>query len=196
MDLDAMLHANAFDNICHEHVGYWRDSDFARLVDAHGLGVLDTTRNAVNGGSLRFVVGHGRHPFPTIASDYRYAIQHFARRVESLKSQCLAFLEECRYEGKTVIGYGASTKGNTLLQYYGITPDLLPAIAERSLAKVGKVTAGTHIPIISEAEMRERKPDYLLCLPWHFLEGFVQREANLRAQGTRFVVPLPTFRVV
>jgi NDP-4-keto-2,6-dideoxyhexose 3-C-methyltransferase len=198
MDLDQMLAANAFDNICHEHVGYWSIPDFYRIVDRHSLHIEAMTANTVNGGSLRTIVKHGQESKHKIQPNYRERLTFFRHDLHHLREQCLAFLEDCRYNGKTVLGYGASTKGNTLLQYYGIDSDLLPAIAERNPDKVGKLTAGSHIPIISEVEMREREPDYLLVLPWSqpFLDGFLERERALIAQGTRLVAPLPTFRVI
>lgn len=197
MDFRAMLAANAFDNVCHEHTVYWDLSNFAVLCNAHGLSIETTSRNQINGGSVRVVIRHTKPdsrlyvPLPT--SD---TVQKFGNRVNRLKDETLAFLEECRYNGKQVLGYGASTKGSTLLQYYGITPDLLPAIADRNPDKVGTITAGQHIPVIGEDEMRRAKPDYLFILPWGFLDAFIERERDLRAQGTRFVVPLPDLRVI
>jgi hypothetical protein len=107
----------------------------------------------------------------------------------------LDLLKKIKSEGKTVIGYGASTKGNTLLQFYGITPDLLPAIAERTPEKFGKKCIGTGIPVISEEEGRKRKPDYLFVLPWHFVEAFRKREQALLKAGTQMIVPLPYLQI-
>lgn len=197
MSLEGMLGANAFDNICHEHVGYWDYGQFRDLVNRHGLRIDAQSYNSVNGGSVRNIVKHGSQAV-RYWSSMDESLADFATRIKWLKVQCLDFLRTAKANGKTVLGYGASTKGNTLLQYYGIDTDLLPAIAERNPDKVGKVTAGSHIPIISESEMRERKPDYLLVLPWAqpFLDGFLEREKELIAQGTRLVAPLPTFRVL
>jgi NDP-4-keto-2,6-dideoxyhexose 3-C-methyltransferase len=196
MDLDGMLAANAFDNICHEHVAYWSQTDFACLTGQHGLSITDVSRNTVNGGSIRFIAKHGNSGIRRWRESNRVEFWAFAARVNEFKRQCLDFLQAAKANGKTVLGYGASTKGNTLLQYYGIDSFLLPAIAERNPDKVGKLTAGSHIPVISEEEMRQRKPDYLLVLPWHFIDGFLEREKDLIAQGTRLVAPLPTFRVI
>jgi len=198
MDMEGMLHANAFDNVAHEHTVYWSQSDFDGLVSRHGLHLTEMSRNMVNGGSVRFIVKHGQgrmlkeRPLPS------GSIEEFAFQVQEQKRACIQFLTDCKRDGKTVLGLGASTKGATLLQTFQVTPDLLPAIGERNPDKVGKITAGSHIPIISEQEMRERKPDYLLVFPWAqpFVESFKEREKDLIAQGTRLVVPLPTFRVV
>ncbi len=201
MDLEGMLAANAVDNCCAEHVAYWDFQSFHDIVTNHGLYVSGISRNATNGGSTRTVMRHGKILEDTLSAgaaraSHFNALRAFAQRLPLLKEQCLGFLDAAKANGETVCGYGASTKGNTLLQYYGITTDLLPMIADRNPDKWGKITAGSHIPIISESEMRERKPDYLLVFPWAFLDHFIDREKDLLAQGTRLVVPLPTFRVV
>lgn len=196
MDLQGMLHANAFDNIAHEHTVYWSASNFDDLVSRHDLHIIDMSRNLVNGGSVRFITKHGEGRFLKERPLPVDAISSFRQRIYNQKMQCLNFLRGCKRNGKTILGLGASTKGATLLQYYGLDSDLLPAIGERNPDKVGKITAGSHIPIISEQEMRDRKPDYLLVFPWHFLDNLLEREKDLIAHGTRLVVPLPTFRVV
>lgn len=211
-----MLQQNAFDCVCHEHLCYYSLTVMDSLLAAHDLRIVDVRLNNVNGCSFRLFVAQAgaRLAAPTFDLDvgaYRrrayLALEQsmelltprpyvdFLSRVEREKEHMLAFLRRVRDEGRSVIGYGASTKGNTLLQYYGITPGLLPAIADRSPAKHGKFTAGTGIPIISEQEMRSRRPDYLLALPWHFIPSFLDRERDLVTSGTRFVVPLPEFRI-
>jgi hypothetical protein len=95
-----------------------------------------------------------------------------------------------------VLGYGASTKGNTLLQFYGLGPDLIEGIAERQPQKYGLLTAGSWIPIISEEEMRKQKPDYLFVLPWHFMTEFLDREQTFLKGGGKFIVPLPALQVI
>jgi len=113
-----------------------------------------------------------------------------------LKTSMIDFVQTARAEGKTIYGYGASTKGNTLLQYFGLTNADIVAIAERSPYKFGKKTIGTEIPIISEAEMRSAKPDYLLVLPWHFIDEFVKREREYLEAGGALVVPCPEFKII
>lgn len=199
MDLESMLTQNAVDNICHEHVTYWHEDAFLDILHHHELRAPLTAWNAINGGSIRHIImkdGYYEGDYGTGTFFPLNAFQAFSNRVCRQRDLLMANLELWRRAGKRVLGYGASTKGNTLLQYYGITPDLLPAIAERNPAKVGKITAGQHIPIISEEEMREQKPDYLLILPWAFLDNFLEREKELRSQGTKFIVPLPEFRVL
>ena len=120
----------------------------------------------------------------------------FKKRIDLLKKQTIRWLYEQKKNGKKVIGYGASTKGNVLLQYYGINSDLLPFIAERSVEKHGLFTAGSGIEIISENEMRRMKPDYLFALPWFFINSFIKREEKLIQNGTKFVVPQPTLKIL
>ena len=121
---------------------------------------------------------------------------NFKKNIDSQKSSLLKLLKKIKKQNKLVLGYGASTKGNTLLQYYGINENLLPAIAERQKQKVGLLTVGSWIPIISEKEMRKRKPDYLLVLPWQFIHEFVIREKNFLKRGGKFIVPLPKVKII
>ncbi len=121
--------------------------------------------------------------------------RNFAFRVESLKKQTVQFIEDRIAEGKTVYAAGASTKGNTLLQYYGLGPQHIKGIAERQEKKVGLYTMGTGIPIISEEEMRKASPDYVLLLPWHFFDSIVNREKEMLEKGTKFIMPLPQLKV-
>jgi len=120
----------------------------------------------------------------------------FATWVGRIKEDLVSFIQEQVQRGKTIYIYGASTKGNTLLQYCGLDNSLIIAAAERNPAKWGLVTVGTHIPIISEKEARAAKPDYFLVLPWHFLEEFTEREKNFLLSGGRFIVPMPHFSLI
>jgi hypothetical protein len=212
-----MLQQNAFDNILAEHIEYYSFTVLNNLLKANGLQALDVELNDVNSGSFRVVVSHA-HNRDFKLPDHAMQIGHFRvnslleyekslrlmepapylaffERVMQNKDKILDLLGRIKRENKTVIGYGASTKGNTLLQFCGITPEFMPFIAERSQEKVGKKTIGTGIPIISEEEARRRKPDYLFILPWHFVEGFKKREKELLASGTRMIVPLPNARI-
>jgi NDP-4-keto-2,6-dideoxyhexose 3-C-methyltransferase len=195
-DLRAMLTCNGFDNICHEHLLYLSEIAFTELVARHGLRVDDVSYNNTNGGSVRYIVRHGEQEssLRTWAQGFSDAWEliSFSKQVEQLKRDTLNLLWRLKGEGKLVLGYGASTKGNTLLQYYGIDASLLPAIAERAPEKVGRQTVGSHIPIISEEEMRRLRPDYLFVLPWHFVGAFRKREADFLARGGQFILPLPT----
>jgi SAM-dependent methyltransferase len=215
-----MLEQMAFDNICHEHVYYHSLSSLAILFGDQGFTIIDANVNDVNGGSLRVYIAKDKaNPEIFGTAQLRQVCQYrtdalfdveknvydignpliwdaFAERLEQLKTDVVDFIRKAKSEGKTVYGYGASTKGNTLLQYFGLTADDIVAIAERSPYKWGKKTVGTEIPICSEAEMRAAKPDYLLVLPWHFIDEFVKREAEFLNNGGGLIVPCPEFKVI
>ena len=120
----------------------------------------------------------------------------FQQDIDNLKEQTVSFIKKEVTKGKKVYGYGASTKGNTLLQYFNLDSTLITAIAERSPFKFGLKTIGTNIPIISEEEMRRAKPDYLLVLPWHFINEFIEREQDFLNSGGKFIVPCPNFQII
>jgi 2-polyprenyl-3-methyl-5-hydroxy-6-metoxy-1,4-benzoquinol methylase len=120
----------------------------------------------------------------------------FYHRINELKKQTVSFIKDAKSKGKTVAGYGASSKGNTLLQYFGLDNTLIDFIAERSPYKFGLKTVGTNIPIISEKEMRKRNPDYLLVLPWHFINEFTERESEYLKNGGKLIVPCPQFEII
>jgi NDP-4-keto-2,6-dideoxyhexose 3-C-methyltransferase len=116
--------------------------------------------------------------------------------VNRIREDVVGFVKAQVAKGKTVYVYGASTKGNTLLQYFGLDRTLITAAAERNPDKWGKITVGTHIPIVSEEEARAARPDYFLVLPWHFLEEFRQREKTYLLAGGKFIVPMPHFTLI
>ena len=215
-----MLKQLAFDNICHEHVYYYDLNSIKKLFEGEGFVLRDCTLNDANGGSFRVTfqkADSDENTFATrqirdvcemrVASTLQYEKtnwditseklwKEFGDNIWELKTQVLSFLHKAKEEGKKVYGYGASTKGNTLLQLFEITPDLVTAIAERSPYKFGLQTVGTNIPICSEEEMRAADPDYLLVLPWHFIDEFAKREGDFIAKGGKLVVPCPTFQLI
>ena len=214
-----MVQQMAFDNICHEHVYYHSLTSLLNLFSQHGMMIVDANVNDTNGGSIRVYIAKQKcnpNSFGTAQLRqvclYRTdAILNFERiadisdpkiwetfgtRLLQLKTSMIDFVRTARAEGKTIYGYGASTKGNTLLQYFGLTNQDITAIAERSPYKFGKKTIGTEIPIVSEAEMRAAKPDYLLVLPWHFIDEFVSREQEYLEAGGALVVPCPEFKII
>ena len=215
-----MLKQMAFDNICHEHVYYHSLSSIKKLMEPHGFKIVDCSLNDTNGGSCRIYLqkdiaketSFGTTPLRDVCN-FRvntllsYEEEHmdisdpqvwydFYEKLEKMKKETVDFIRAERAKGKTVYGYGASTKGNTLLQYYGLTTEDITAIAERSPQKFGKFVVGTNIPIISEKEMRNAEPDYLLVLPWHFIKEFVDREADFLNGGGKFIVPCPEFEII
>ncbi len=199
-DLWSMLRANAVDNVCHEHVTYPSRTSMAHLLRRHGLGVDTWSEHAINGGSLRLVVKHAdkaRNQAPARETEHgwRTALREFAAKTEANRHDVLSHLRARKAMGHRVLGIAASTKFSTLAQYYGIGPDLVEAIGERSPEKVGRYTV-TGIPIVSEEEMRDRRPDALLACAWQFADAFKRRESALLAGGTELIVPLPRLEIV
>ena len=217
-----MLQQLAFDNICHEHIYYYGLQSLERLVTPLGFRVVDCSLNPTNGGSFRVTMqkrcahedSFGTAPVRDVCqyrlssmADYEMLLDHrfggvkrlwanFADRIEALKADTVDFIRSERAKGKTIYGYGASTKGNTLLQYFGLDSDDITAIAERAPAKYGLYTVGSNIPILPEKEVRKANPDYMLVLPWHFIGEFVKREKEYLNGGGRFIVPCPRFEVI
>jgi hypothetical protein len=197
MCLASMLKTNDVGNIVHEHLEYYSLESLRYLFETNGLEIFKIEENDVNGGSYRIFArqykGTGIPLDEKIEMDDLLA---FARRVEDNRRWCVEFIKTEVARGKTIYVYGASTKGNVILQYYGLDTKLITAAAERSPEKWGKYTVGTWIPIVSEEEARRAKPDYFLVLPWAFLSEFVEREKEWIRGGGRFIVPLPEFRLV
>lgn len=210
--LPLMLKMNSFDTVCHEHLEYYSLAPMERLLAEHDLEVVDVTLNDCNGGSFRIAVGHKGRLKPSadanervqqlrleefeLALDTDAPYAAFRKNIETIRKDMRAFLLKAKRQKKLVHGYGASTKGNTTLQYIGITPDLVPAVADRNPIKYGSFTIGTNIPIISEEESRKQKPDYYLVLPWHFMDEFKRREAAFLNRGGKFLLPMPTVHLV
>lgn len=210
-----MITQLAFDNICHEHLYYYDLHSIKKIAHNTGFTIVDSTLNDTNGGSIRVLLkknnehtwGHLTY-FQRLISQARidslllyenYSINirlektwlQFNENLIKVKNSVNEYLDMILLEDKKIMAYGASTKGNTLLQYFGLDNRKIIAIAERDSRKVGLTTVGTNIPIISEAEMRTLNPDYLFILPWHFIESFIAREEKFLISGGKFIVPLP-----
>jgi len=217
--LPLMLKQNAFDNICHEHLEYYSYRSMANLLERHGMHAVDVELNDVNGGSIRLYIRNDDADERQFADDTQRALaadriaaleeseaalaleststyEDFAFRVARIKNDVVDYVLQQTGAGKKVFVYGASTKGNTLLQYFGLDRNVIQAAAERNPDKWGKVTVGTRIPIVSEEEARARRPDYFLVLPWHFIEEFQARELAYLREGGRFIVPMPHFALL
>ena len=179
-----------------------------KLLEKHGLEVVNIELNSVNGGSLRaYIKFKGNFPLGYCnVNELREKEQcskldtvepyiQFALRVHSIKQKLYDFIKSEHDLGKTIHVYGASTKGNTMLQYFGINNNLIEAAAERDSRKFGMKTIATEIPIISEEESRKRA-DYFLILPWHFLNAFIKREKDFLNSGKKLIVPFPEFKVI
>lgn len=211
--------SNAVVHNCHEHVYYYSLFNLKKILNDCDMQILDVELNDVNGGSYRIYVmknnanttKFGTQPQRDVGKfrvesllEYEYGLgldqvdtwKDFHKRIDELKYTTVSFIRSVIDDGKTVYGYGGSTKGNTLLQYFELDNTLITAIAERSPYKFGLRTVGTDIPIISEEEMRKAKPDYLLVLPWHFINEFKEREREFLDGGGHFIVPCPKFEVI
>ena len=214
-----MLQQVAFDNICHEHIYYYSLFNIKKMFKNHGLDIVDVQLNDINGGSFRIYVMKdianksifGTQPYrdvcnfrinsllsyeETLKLDHKETWINFYNNIKEVKEKTLNFIKSEKQKGKKIWAYGASTKGNTLLQYFGLDSTLIDGIAERSIHKFGLNTIGTNIPIFSEDEMRKQKPDYLLVLPWHFIDEFIKREEDFLNGGGKFIVPCPKFEII
>lgn len=214
-----MLDQLAFDNICHEHIYYYSLFNMKNLLESNGFNIVDCQLNDTNGGSFRIYVmktsANVKHfatqPYrdvcrfrinstliheKTLKLDSLNTWNNFYKRINKLKKQTVSFIKEEKSKGKVIWGYGASTKGNTLLQYFGLDSSLIDGIAEISPYKFGLKTIGTNIPIFSEEQMRKINPDYLLVLPWHFIDEFKRKEYKYLSSGGKLIVPCPTFEII
>lgn len=213
-----MIEQLAFDNICHEHVWYFSLFNIKKILEDSGFHVFNCELNDVNGGSFR-VYSTPKVNISNISSqqyrdvskfrinsilEYENKLKlnesetwlNFFNRIEDLKNTTFNFIKQKKEEGKKIWAYGASTKGNTLLQYFNLDNTLIDGIAERNPQKWGLNTVGTNIPIFSEDEMRKENPDYLLVLPWHFINEFINREQDFLKNGGTFIVPCPQFKLI
>ncbi len=208
-----MLEMNSYDTICHEHLEYYSLAVIERIMRNADLKVIRAELNAINGGSLRCTMTHEKNfSFKVeqwqrelralrqkefdLKLDTDEPYRHFQDRINVHREKLLKLLSELKRAGKRIHIYGASTKGNTILQWCGIDGRLVDMAAERNPDKVGARTLGTDIPIVSEEESRALKPDYYLVLPWHFADEFIQREKALLEAGTKMIFPLPDIKIV
>lgn len=214
-----MIKQLAFDNICHEHVFYHSLYSMEYMLDQVGFKIVDVQLNDVNGGSFRTYIqkkiakieSFGSSPYRDVANFRLWSLREYEKtlnldvtnnyikfwdQVKDLKEQTYNFIKEEYDKGKSIWVYGASTKGNTLLQFFGLDNSLIDGAAERSIYKYGLKTIGTNIPIHSEETMRMVDPDYLLILPWHFINEFKEREKHYLKNGGKFIIPCPKFEII
>lgn len=214
-----MLQQLEFSNICHEHLFYYSLLNLENLLNETGFKLMDVSLNNTNAGSFRLYImkengdekKFGTQTHRDVCEFRKRSLRHyeakmdyndpakwfgFRDKVNDLKKQTVDFIHEEISKGKIFYGYGASTKFNTTLQYFGITNEMLVAIADRSPAKHGLRTVGTNIPIVSEDVMRAAIPDYLLVGPAHFISEFKERERALLKSGTKFICIMPKFEIV
>jgi SAM-dependent methyltransferase len=211
--MPTMLQMNSYDTICHEHLEYYSLSVIEYILKQSDLKIFDVSLNTINGGSIRCYATH-RDTFKykndghlqnikalrqtefDLELDTDKPYKHFQDRINVHKEQLNTLLKKLKKEGKKIHIYGASTKGNTILQWCGLDNRIIDFAAERNPDKYGALTLGTEIPIISEAQSRAMNPDYYLVLPWHFKEEFIEREKDMLKRGVKLIFPLPTIEIV
>jgi len=205
-----LIGQNEFDTIYHEHYSYLSFHAVEQVFNAHGMKVFDVEELATHGGSLRLYVRHADaacHPLEPgvemIREKERLAgltelsgYTGFEESVRKVKRDLLRFLINAREDGKSVVGYGAPAKGNTLLNYCGVRQDLLDYTVDRSPHKQGRYLPGTRIPIHAPGRIMETKPDYILILPWNLQTEIMEQMSAVRAWGGRFVVPIPRLKIL
>lgn len=204
-----LIEENQFDTIYHEHFSYLSFSTVVRIFSANGLSVFDVEELSTHGGSLRVFVQRkdmGKHPVNKKVTElldreaaagmnragYYEGFQAYANKV---KNDFLTFLLEAKQSGKTVAGYGAAAKGNTLLNYAGVRPDLLPYVVDRNPAKQDKFLPGCRIPIVAEVYLKQNQPDYVVILPWNLREEVMLQLAYIREWGGQFVTSVPVLEI-
>ena len=211
--MPTMLKMNSYDTICHEHLEYYSLAVIEYILKQAGMKVFNVSLNHINGGSIRCYATH--------ANNFTYKKDEFIQNIKSMhqeefdleldtdkpyknfqdrinvhKEELTTLLKKLKKEGKRIHIYGASTKGNTILQLCNIDNRIIDVAAERNPEKYGANTLGTEIPIVSEAESRAMNPDYYLVLPWHFKEEFIEREKETLAKGVGLIFPLPHIEIV
>ena len=197
MCLKSMIDKNDLGNICHEHIEFYSLQSLKYLFETNGLEIFKIEENDINGGSYRIFcrklnAGSIKLKEPNVLN----SVKKFVKRVKKNKQTTMNFIKREIKMGKKIFLYGASTKGNTLLQYYNINNKIIPFAAERSPEKWSKYTIGTGIKIISEREARNLNPDYFLVTPWGFIKEFVKRETLWLKKGGKFILPFPYFKLI
>lgn len=208
-----MLELNSYDTICHEHLEYYSLAVLEKIAKTAELRIFKIEFNAINGGSIRCYAAHAENNKYNDAADDRFINDvrqkefdleldtdapylSFQQRIEREKEALRSLLLDLKTDGKKIHIYGASTKGNTILQFCGIDNRIIDYASERNPDKYGARTLGTNIPIISEADSRALLPDYYLVLPWHFKAEFIERERKMLGKGIGFIFPLPEIEII
>ena len=199
-----------FDTICHEHLEYYSTKVIINLCKKNNLKVFDIKKNNINGASKQYYICHKKSKYRIndklidriyneenrLKLSDEKTFRNFINSINKSKTKLFSFLRKITKLGKKVHGYGASTKGNVLLQYYNISNKMVNFIAERNSKKYNLYTPGTKIKIISETLSRFYRPDYYLVLPWHFKNEILRREKDIRKKGTKFIFPLPKLKII
>ena len=203
--LQRLIEQNQFDTIYHEHFSYFSFFTVSKVFAKHGIRLFDVDELPTHGGSIRIYGCHvedaAKPVFDRVGSllarelalgfDRLDTYQSFSEQVKATKRQLLALINELKDQGKTIVGYGAPGKGNTLLNYCGIRTDILDYTVDRNPYKQGNFTPGTHIPVLAPETIKETKPDYILILPWYLKEEIMGQMSYVREWGCKFIVPIP-----
>lgn len=196
-----------FDTIYHEHVYYFSVKPLQDLFERHGLDLFDIEKLSIHGGSLRLFIGHqGVHEIQSIVYDFIQQEEgrdlfspsiyaQFMAKIHSLKDDLVTTLKRLKSEGSNIAAYGASAKGTTLLNYFGIGKSLIDFVVDRSPAKQNHYTPGTHLSILHPDALQKNKSDYALLLSWNFAEEILKQQTSFRAQGGAFIIPLPEVKI-
>lgn len=208
-DLLSIIQNNLFDTICHEHLEYYSFEVISKMLKANNLKLLDVTKNDINGGSLSLIISHNKSRYNVkvkridkiLKEEKKFRLnkvatfKNFFKKIQKQKLKLNKILHNLAKKKQIIHGYGASTKGNVLLQYFGISRKIVPMIADRNPEKTDLYTPGTSIRIVSENYSRNILPNYYLVLPWHFKKEILSRERKIRKNGTKFIFPLPKLEI-
>jgi hypothetical protein len=208
--MPSMLNNCSYDTICHEHLEYYSLKSLKYLMDLSNLKIINVTFNQINGGSISLDIAkkNSKYPENKILLNW-LLLREELNGVNSLSHQKKFFdqckkhkfllnnlLKKLKSQGKKIYGYGASTKGNVILQYCGINNNYLDCIIEVNSFKFNRFTPGTNIKILSEKHIKKDKPDYLLVLPWHFKDHIINKEKDFLNSGGKLIFPLPEIEII
>ncbi len=207
--LGDLIRNNEFDNTYHEHICYFSLTPLTKLLSQSGLQIFDVEKVNTQGGSIRVYAGTTPNPFPVknsvrkiLLGEKSQGLQNsktykkFGMVPKKIKKDLVELLTKLKKQNKTIVGYGAAAKGNTLLQYCEIGPDLIDYIVDTTPSKQGKFTPGTHIPIYSPKHLKKETPDYVLILAWNYADLILKKEVALKKKGVKFIVPIPKVKIV
>jgi hypothetical protein len=208
--LPEMINNTSYDTICHEHLEFYALKQFKWMADRAGLKIIDIEMNRINGASFALTLAKksSAHSEATEEIDKILKLEEaggfndlsvylaFKEKTEKHKLELIDLIKKLKAANKKILGYGASTKGNVMLQYCGFTTADIPAIADVNEYKFGRQTPGTNIPIVSEADAKKSGVDYFLVLPWHFKDNIIEREKEFLASGGKLIFPLPNIEII
>ena len=209
-DLESIIKYKMFDTICHEHLEYYSTNVLVKMFKKNNLKLIDIKSNKINGSSKQYYICKDQSDYnvnlkkinKVIKDEKKLSLEdpktyiNFKKKIDHIKLTLVNTIKKIKKSGKSIHGYGASTKGNVLLQYFGIGKKMLDFVAERNPKKYGFHTPGTNIKIVSEKQSRKLNPSYYLVLPWHFKREIIKREKQTINNGSSFIFPLPKLSII